>query len=327
MAPEQTQKPEAPTLLDIRNLKTWYPVKRGVLARTVGYVKAVDDVSLTIEKGETLGLVGESGCGKTTLGRSILGLEQIHGGEILFNGKKLKDLRGKALRDTKRRMQTVFQDPLSSLNPRMSVLDSVTEGMKAFKLLSPKDCDDKGLSLLREVGLSGDALYRYPHEFSGGQCQRISIARALSMQPDFIVCDEAVSALDVSVQAQVVNLLIDLQEKYGLSYLFISHDLSVVSHIADRIAVMYLGKVVEYGDVAGIINDPQHPYTRALIHAVPVPGKSGIRDVIQGETPSPMAPPSGCPFHPRCTEAQKVCRTDIPELRFVSGRRVSCHMR
>lgn len=326
MAPE-TDKTNATPLVDIRNLKTWYPVKRGVFARTVGYVKAVDGVTLAIAKGQTLGLVGESGCGKTTLGRSILGLEEIHEGEIFFDGKNLAGLTGKRLRDVKRRMQMVFQDPLSSLNPRMSVLESVTEGMKAFKMMSPKECDDQGLSLLREVGMSGDALYRYPHEFSGGQCQRISIARALSMQPDFIVCDEAVSALDVSVQAQVVNLLIDLQEKYGLSYLFISHDLSVVSHIADRIAVMYLGKVVEYGDVSGIIHAPRHPYTQALINAVPVPGKSGIKDVIQGETPSPIAPPSGCAFHPRCPEAQNVCKREIPVLKDVGGGRVSCHMR
>lgn len=329
MTVENTHPPEteATPLLDIRDLKTWFPVKRGVLARTVGHVKAVDGVSMAIGIGETLGLVGESGCGKTTLGRSILGLEQIHAGDILFKGRNLAGHKGKALRDVKRRMQMVFQDPLSSLNPRMSVLESVTEGMKTFGLITPKECDDRGLALLREVGLSGEALYRYPHEFSGGQCQRISIARALSMHPDFIVCDEAVSALDVSVQAQVVNLLIDLQEKYGLSYLFISHDLSVVSHIADRIAVMYLGKVVEHGSVQAIINNPLHPYTQALIDAVPVPGKSGIRHVIKGETPSPMAPPPGCPFHPRCSEAQDVCKRNIPLLRFVSGRQVSCHMR
>jgi oligopeptide/dipeptide ABC transporter ATP-binding protein len=216
---------------------------------------------------------------------------------------------------------------LSSLNPRMSVLDSVTEGMKAFKMGSPKECDDKALALLKEVGLSGDALYRYPHEFSGGQCQRISIARALSMRPEFIVCDEAVSALDVSVQAQVVNLLVDLQEKYGLSYLFISHDLSVVSHIADRIAVMYLGKVVEFGTVGQVIETPLHPYTQALIDAVPVPGKKGMARVIKGETPSPISPPPGCPFHPRCPEAEKICRETVPVLKAVEGRPVSCHLR
>lgn len=324
---KQEHPTEATPLIEIRNLQTWFPVKRGVLARTVGHVKAVDGISLTIGTGETLGLVGESGCGKTTLGRSILGLESVHGGDILFNGLPVSDLRGKELRDVKRRMQMVFQDPLSSLNPRMSVLESVTEGMKAFRLITAKECDERGLELLREVGLSGESLYRYPHEFSGGQCQRISIARALSMRPDFIVCDEAVSALDVSVQAQVVNLLIDLQEKYGLSYLFISHDLSVVSHIADRIAVMYLGKVVEHGTVQAIIHEPLHPYTQALIDAVPVPGKSGIRHVIKGETPSPVAPPPGCSFHPRCPEAQAVCSGNVPELRLVNGRHVACHMR
>ncbi|MBU1170380.1 MAG: ATP-binding cassette domain-containing protein [Proteobacteria bacterium] len=314
-------------LLDIRNLETWFPVKRGILSRTVGHVKAVDGVSLVIGKGETLGLVGESGCGKTTLGRSLLGLERIHGGEIFFDGTNLHGLTGNVLRDVRRRMQMVFQDPLSSLNPRMSVLDSVTEGMKAFQLSNARECDEKGLSLLKEVGLSGDALFRYPHEFSGGQCQRISIARALSMRPDFIVCDEAVSALDVSVQAQVVNLLIDLQEKYGQSYLFISHDLSVVSHIADHIAVMYLGKVVEYGSVSAIIHTPLHPYTQALIDAVPVPGKQGKKRVIKGETPSPMSPPSGCPFHPRCPEAETICKSQVPELKSLSGCLVSCHLR
>lgn len=324
---KETNRNDKQNLLDIRDLKTWFPVKRGVLSRTVGYVKAVDGVSLRIGKGETLGLVGESGCGKTTLGRSLLGLERIHSGSVFFEGKNLLDLKGKALRDTHRRMQMVFQDPLSSLNPRMSVLDSVTEGMKAFKLVSAKECDEQGLALLNEVGLSGEALHRYPHEFSGGQCQRISIARALSMRPDFIVCDEAVSALDVSVQAQVVNLLIDLQEKYGMSYLFISHDLSVVSHIADHIAVMYLGKVVEYGTVSDIIRNPLHPYTQALIEAVPVPGKTGKRPVIKGETPSPMAPPSGCPFHPRCREAEPQCKSRIPELKSISQRQVSCHLR
>ncbi|GAB6095312.1 dipeptide ABC transporter ATP-binding protein [Desulfatiferula olefinivorans] len=316
-----------PVLLDVRDLDVWFPVRRGILSRTVGYVKAVSGVSLSINRGETLGLVGESGCGKTTLGRSLLGLEPVRRGRVIFDGRDLAVLRGKARREVRRRMQMVFQDPLASLNPRMSVLDCVTEGMKAFRLADARHIEEKGLALLGEVGLSGDALRRYPHEFSGGQCQRISIARALSLSPDFMVLDEAVSALDVSVQAQVVNLLLDLQEKHGLSYLFISHDLSVVSHIADRIAVMYLGKVVEYGPVSEIIDSPLHPYTRALIEAVPVPGRTRTETILTGEPPSPVSPPPGCPFHTRCPEAAAVCRTAVPALKPVGGRQAACHLR
>lgn len=314
-------------LIEIEDLKTWYPVKKGVFARTVGYVKAVDGVSLSIKKGETLGLVGESGCGKTTLGRTLLKLEKASSGKTHFDGLDLLNASEKEIKALRKKIQIIFQDPLSSLNPRMNILDIVTEGMDEFDLLE-RDREFHAKKLMSEVGLSEDVIYRYPHEFSGGQCQRISIARAVSVKPEFIVCDEAVSALDVSVQAQVVNLLIDLQKKYGMSYLFISHDLSIVSHISDNIAVMYLGRIVEYGSADAVIGNPLHPYTKALINAVPLPGKEKKGDeriILKGEPPSPINPPSGCHFHPRCQEATEICSHELPPVISTETGFAVCH--
>ncbi len=314
------------TILEITDLKTWFPIKRGVLAKTVGYVRAVDGVSLSVKKGETLGLVGESGCGKTTLGRTLLRLEKAQDGDVLYDGKDLFALSRSEIRGLRRKIQIIFQDPMSSLNPRMNVLDIVTEGLVEFRMIEGSR-KDNAIRLLNEVGLDEDSIYRYPHEFSGGQRQRINIARAISLRPDFIVCDEPVSALDVSVQAQVINLLMDLRDKYNLSYLFISHDLSVVSHIANRVAVMYLGKIVEYGSTNEIINKPLHPYTKALISAVPEPGIDKTKKIIlKGIIPSPSAPPPGCRFHTRCPEVMEICKKKDPGLTRSDSRQVWCHL-
>ena len=313
-------------LLSVRDLKTWFPVKRGFFSRQREYIRAVDGVSLELFPGETLGLVGESGCGKTTLGRTLLGLEPVTSGEIYFKEFLLNQIRRKQMSRLRQEIQVIFQDPLSSLNPRMSIMDIVTEGLVQFKRIEGSK-KDHARRLIKEVGLSEDSIYRYPHEFSGGQRQRINIARAISLRPEFIICDEAVSALDVSIQAQVINLLISLQEQYQLSYLFISHDLSVVSNIADRIAVMYLGQIFEKGKTADIIHDPMHPYTRMLLAAVPVPGEERERKPteVKGEAPSAANPPEGCLFHPRCPDAMPVCRERPPELRRFGDREVLCH--
>ncbi|MBT9439123.1 MAG: ATP-binding cassette domain-containing protein [Desulfobacterales bacterium] len=313
-------------ILEIKNLKTWFPIKRGIMARTAGYVKAVDGISMHLYKGETLGLVGESGCGKTTLGRTLLRLEKPQKGKILFLGKNLLDLKRKKLKKMRKRIQMIFQDPLTSLNPRMNVLDIVTEGLVEYKIIK-NNKEDHAKRLMKEVGLDENSIYRYPHEFSGGQRQRISIARSISLKPDLLVCDEPVSALDVSVQAQIINLLLDLRDSYNLSYIFISHDISIVSNIANRIAVMYLGKIVEQGPASDIINNPMHPYTKALISAVPTPGiykKKKI--VLKGETPSPSSPPPGCRFHTRCPEVMDICGNIEPQESKTGMRQVWCHL-
>ena len=313
-------------LLAVRNLKTWFPIKRGLFSMTAGHVRAVDDVSFIISRNETLGLVGESGCGKTTLGRTLLGLERATAGDILFDGTSISTLGRRQMNRLRRHIQVVFQDPMSSLNPRMNVMDIITEGLVQFGMIKGSK-QEHAARLLGEVGMSPDAVFRYPHEFSGGQRQRISIARALSLKPDLIICDEAVSALDVSVQAQVINLLLGLQKGHRLSYLFISHDLSVVSNIADRVAVMYLGQIVEIGKTSDIVQYPLHPYTRALIAAVPVAGGKRIEDnVVRGEAPSPASPPEGCRFHPRCPEVMAVCRRVPPAELDRDGRKVTCHL-
>lgn len=315
------------TILEVNDLNVWFPIRKGILNRTVAHIRAVNGVSLTLEEGETLGLVGESGCGKTTLGRAILGLEAARSGSVVFEGQDLTSLSESAKRLVRRRCQMIFQDPYASLNPRKTVMELVTEGVVYHKMLGDESQEDLAKRLLKDVGLGEDCLYRYPHEFSGGQRQRISIARALSMYPSLIVCDEPVSALDVSVQAQVINLLMDLREKYKLSYIFISHDLSVVRLIAQKVAVMYLGKIVEMGDVQDVMEAPCHPYTQALMSAVPVPGREpGKRIVLKGEMPSPANPPAGCPFHPRCPHATDVCQRDMPALRPLKKQCVACHL-
>jgi oligopeptide/dipeptide ABC transporter ATP-binding protein len=323
----------APTpspLLDVENLKKHYPIRRGLLRRPTGFVHAVDGVSFTINEGETLGLVGESGCGKSTVGRCVIRLIEPTGGTVRLTGTDITHLPRKALRPWRRQMQIVFQDPFSSLNPRMTAGDIVGEPLKVHGLAQGKALQDRVVGLISRVGLRPAEMRNYPHEFSGGQRQRISIARALALEPRFIVADEPVSALDVSIQAQVINLLIDLQREHQLSYLFISHNLGVVEHISHRIAVMYLGRIVEYADKVSLFTQPLHPYTEALLAAIPIPDPRLRREkpVPQGDVPSPVRRPSGCHFHPRCRYAEARCRIESPTLREVRpGHCVACHLR
>ena len=317
------------SLLEIRDLKKHFPVGGGLFSRNKGAVKAVDGVSLNVEQGETLGVVGESGCGKSTLGRTILRLIEPTSGEIYFQGKNLIGMPQRELRDMRRQMQIIFQDPYASLNPRMRVGDIVGEGLEIHKVARGKAKRDRVIELLHQVGLREDHYNRYPHEFSGGQRQRIGIARALAVNPEFIVCDEPVSSLDVSIQAQIINLLQELQQKMHLTYFFISHDLRVVEHISHRVAIMYLGKVVEIAKSDTIYQDAKHPYTRALLSAVPVAdtGRKKERTVLQGDVPSPVHPPSGCSFHPRCPHREAVCDQVEPLLEFGFGDHgVACHV-
>ncbi|MET3574950.1 ABC transporter ATP-binding protein [Bhargavaea ullalensis] len=321
------------TLLEVKNLKMHFPIKTGVLQRVTGHVKAVDGVSFAVKKGETIGIVGESGCGKSTMGRSIIRLYEPTGGEILYNGKDIAGLPEKQLRPLIRReIQMVFQDPNASLNPRKSLGSALAEPMKAHGLYeSRQERIERIEKLLDLVGLHRSVINNYPHEFSGGQRQRIGIARALVLNPELVIADEAVSALDVSVQAQIINLLEDLQEKLGLTYIFISHDLSVVRHISDRVGVMYLGKLVELSDKEALYEEPLHPYTQALLSAIPVIKKDGTEEreriVLKGDLPSPSSPPPGCIFHTRCPYKMPMCETIVPEFREAApGRQVACHL-
>jgi oligopeptide transport system ATP-binding protein len=317
-------------LLEVKNLKVHFPVKHGLFSRVKAHVKAVDDVSFAVLAGETLGLVGESGCGKTTLGRAIVKLVEPTAGSILFEGEDIAQLNGSELRARRRNFQMIFQDPYGSLNPRMTIEQVIGEAIDIHRLAENGLArQNRILELLQAVGLDAVHARRYPHEFSGGQRQRIGIARSLAVQPKLIVCDEPVSALDVSVQAQIINLLQDLQQQRGIAYLFIAHDLAVVEHISRRVMVMYLGKIVELAESRAIISAPKHPYTQALISAVPVvdPDSKRKRIVLPGDVPSPIHPPSGCPFHPRCPMAQMPrCQAEVPALREVTpGHWAACH--
>ncbi len=317
-------------LLEIKNLKKYFPVKAGVFRRTVGYVKAVDDISFFIKNGETLGLVGESGCGKSTTGRTILRLLEATSGEIWFEGRNLLDLNKREMRSMRKEMQIIFQDPYASLNPRMTVEGIVGEPLDIHNLVSnKKERREKVKQILKSVGLSEEHMKRYPHEFSGGQRQRIGVARALAVDPSLIISDEPVSALDVSIQAQVINLMQDLQAEYGLTYLFIAHDLSVVKHISDRIAVMYLGKIVELCEKRELFKNPMHPYTQSLLSAIPIADPTAKKDriILEGDVPSPVDPPSGCRFHPRCPRAMDICSEKEPEFKDYGDEHfAACHL-
>ena len=317
-------------ILQVRDLKKHFPIKDGMLARVTGYVKAVDGVTFNLKRGTTMGLVGESGCGKTTTGRTILRLNgEKTAGDVLFNGKEVYDLTKKELHDARTKMQIIFQDPFSSLSPRMPVGEIIGEAVREHKLVTKAEFDDYIDDIMDKCGLQPFHKDRYPHEFSGGQRQRICIARALALNPEFVVCDEPVSALDVSIQAQIINLLEELQEQFGLTYLFISHDLSVVEHISDTVGVMYLGNLVEYGETEDIFENPLHPYTKALFSAIPVPDPTVKmkRIVLEGSIPSPANPPEGCKFHTRCAQCMEKCKHEVPVQKEIEpGHYVVCHL-
>jgi peptide/nickel transport system ATP-binding protein/oligopeptide transport system ATP-binding protein len=319
-----------PPLIEVTDLKKHFPIRKGILGRTVGNVLAVDGISFSIGEGETLGLVGESGCGKTTVARTVLRLIEPTSGQIRIRGQEISGLSKTEMRPLRRQMQIVFQDPFSSLNPRIKVGKIVGEPLKVHHVGTAQERQERVAQLFQRVGLRPEQINNYPHQFSGGQRQRVSIARALALDPGFIVADEPVSALDVSIQAQVINLLMDLQRELKLSYLFVSHNLAVVEHISHRVAVMYLGRIVEYADKASLFEKPLHPYTEALLAAVPLPDPSlaRVKHRVTGDVPSPINPPSGCHFHPRCPIAEARCRTERPELReIIPGHQVSCHLR
>ena len=317
-------------ILMVNKLRKYFPIKGGMVSRTVGYVKAVDGITFNIRRGTTMGLVGESGCGKTTVGRTILRLSgEKTGGQVLFNGQEVYDLSPKEMRPLRTKMQIIFQDPFSSLSPRLPVGEIIGEAVREHDLVPANEFDDYIDKIMDNCGLQPFHKDRYPHEFSGGQRQRICIARALALNPEFVVCDEPVSALDVSIQAQIINLLKDLQEQYKLTYLFISHDLSVVEHISDSVGVMYLGSLVEYGDTADIFRNPLHPYTKALFSAIPVPDPTVKMDriVLEGSIPSPANPPAGCKFHTRCKYCMERCKVEAPEQKEIEpGHYVVCHL-
>lgn len=315
-------------ILQVKDLQQYFPIKGGVFGRTVNHVKAVDGVNFTIYEGETVSIVGESGCGKSTTGRAILRLDEPTGGEVIFQGTNLLSKSKREMRSIRKDLQVIFQDPFASLNPRRSIGQTLEEAMGILNVVPKADRRRRAIELLEQVGLKEEHIDRYPHEFSGGQRQRIGIARALAVEPKLIICDEAVSALDVSVQAQVLNLLKKLQKEYGLTYLFISHDLGVVRHISDRIIVMYLGKVVEIAEKKSLFDNPRHPYTQALLSAIPEPNrkKKKERIILKGDVPSPIDPPAGCRFHTRCPLATDLCRQSDPELKSLGeGHQAACH--
>jgi oligopeptide/dipeptide ABC transporter ATP-binding protein len=320
----------SPNLVEVRNLVKYFPVRAGALQRIQGWVKAVDDVSFTIRTGETLGLVGESGCGKTTIGRTILRLIEPTSGQVLFEGQDMVEMKAKELKAKRREMQIIFQDPYSSLDPRSQIGNIIGEALYVHGVKDREERCQRVEEIMATVGLSEDHIRRYPHEFSGGQRQRIGIARALVLRPKFIVCDEPVSALDVSIQSQVLNLLRHLQREFNLTYLFIAHNMSVVEHISDRVAVMYVGKMVELADRIELYRNPLHPYTQALMSAIPVPDPDLKRErvILEGDVPSPLSPPSGCRFHPRCRYAMDICSVEEPRLIEIEGEhQVACHLR